>query len=289
MGDVLGSPWERQGGARALAKDPSVFTGFVDSTTSNFNHYQKITKTTVVGEWSDDTEFTIALADSIIEKGYWERENTIKHYLDCGNSCPFLGKNTRALFHGVKTLRGYESRFNREPIVSESNGFLMRASPLSIFNEFQPDFALTNPECKRPAKIYYSILRNALKGTHSSFNLPVEILPSTPKGWCWIPLSLYLQCQKEKYQEAIEWIILQGGDTDTNGCVVGAIYGAVEGFDNLMENEKTESNWQKILDCDTTLGDYSRPDRFHPKRLIEISKDLSRLCRIFCPLGIPNF
>jgi hypothetical protein len=153
----------------------------------------------------------------------------------------------------------------------------MRAAPLSFLNEFYPDYELSNPakKCRKIAKLYYQILKNALEGDHSEFEIEKatkQQIRGKEKGWMIIPLYLYQQCPVQGYPEVMKWVLEQGGDTDTNMAIVGSIISAVVGFEALMEDETTEKNWNKVLECDTELGDYPRPERFHPKRYLQLVK-----------------
>jgi hypothetical protein len=47
-----------------------------------------------------------------------------------------MGKNKANLFKGVKTLKGYQSRFEKKASIEcQSNGSLMRASSISFFEQ----------------------------------------------------------------------------------------------------------------------------------------------------------
>lgn len=51
--------------------------------------------------------------------------------------------------------------------------------------------------------------------------------------------------ENKSYQEAIEEILLEGGDTDTNACIIGGILGCRDGFEAL------KYEWaEKIVKCD---------------------------------------
>jgi len=53
----------------------------------------------------------IALADSLVTARGYDPSGAVAQYTAWANSrSPFMGKNTRALFHGIKTLKGYQTR-----------------------------------------------------------------------------------------------------------------------------------------------------------------------------------
>jgi ADP-ribosylglycohydrolase len=295
LGDALGSPWERGAQAKRLAKNPELFTGELDSYISNFNFYTKETKNGVIGQVSDDTEMTLALCNSIIEKGDYDPDCTTMHYLDFANSCPFLGKNTRALFHGVKTLKGYKKRMEGASS-SQGNGSLMRASPLAIFKSSRraiEDCRLSNPnpDNEACAKVYHSILRAALKGEIATIEMDEktdweEAVTGDKKGWCYVSLYLYSLLQNESFfqknsektfRRTMKFIANHKGDIDTNMAIIGATVGARIGFEKMMEDQVTKANWEKVINSDPSEGDYPRSEHLLPRRIPEIAKELAEL------------
>ena len=229
----------------------------------------------------------IALTRTIVDNEDYDPDKAALSYMDFAAGCPFLGKNTRALFYGVKTLNGYRNRVEKIIESSEGNGCLMRAAPLSVFKtkrRARLDCNLTNPnessiEC---CEIYHSLLRKALKDSvleeidlESSFEKEIT---GKKKGWCYIPLYIYSQTVKElTYRETVESVIRKGGDCDTNACILGSIWGAKEGFQKIMEDPITKENWEVIYNADTNDGDYPRPYKYHPKELVILSKELNKL------------
>lgn len=122
-----------------------------------------------VGSITDDSQMTIHLMRSIVKLGRYDRNDVILSYLDFANSTSQLGKNTRLILKGIKTLRGYESRKSKIDPNNESNGPLMRASPLVIFNDYNiwiQDVSITNTSQTNYIAniIYLYALRFALLG-----------------------------------------------------------------------------------------------------------------------------
>lgn len=74
------------------------------------------------------------------------------------------------------------------------------------------------------------------------------------------------------YQDAIAQTLAGGGDTDTNACIVGGLIGAAVGVDRIPEHMR-----QAVLNCDTTLGKYPRPDFLHPRQVNELIPQLLNL------------
>ena len=54
------------------------------------------------------------------------------------------------------------------------------------------------------------------------------------------------------YAEALPWVIRQGGDTDTNGAIVGALLGARDGFAAIPEN------WRQCVSAENRILEVGR-------------------------------
>ena len=133
-------------------KDYSSNTWFI-SHRSRYGQYHFYEK----GQATDDTEMSIANMRTL-SKGY-SLDEAIKGYLHFVNSgTRSLGTNTRKLFHGYKTASLFWDRYNKQFPSSEaieanqSNGHLMRASPLALITDARArelatkiDTMITNP------------------------------------------------------------------------------------------------------------------------------------------------
>lgn len=267
----------------------------------------------VIGSVTDDTTMTIALYWSIIKNQNWVRDDVIKSYMDWANSgIKYLGKNTRALLHGIKTIKGYNDRYNRIDLSNiQSNGSLMRAFPLFLLFSYLPedqayhraldDTNLTNPNpVNRDATlIYLTILRYIQQGTSSQEALPelVKMVQTEPirdaiinaavgltrdvktnKGWVAHPIYFIIQAWMQadlgkSYSEIINWIILQGGDTDTNAAIAGSILGFYYGEQKLLEDPVTSENIKIVLNADTTQGTLAIDIKYHPVSILESLKE----------------
>ncbi len=81
--------------------------------------------------------------------------------------------------------------------------------------------------------------------TLSELNLNIHI------GYTYKPLgcAIYaLRHQKATFYHTIEPIIREGGDADTNACIVGAFLGALNGYDYINEELKTELSNKNYID-----------------------------------------
>lgn len=174
LGDALGAPHE-------FIYQKKDYDGNLNKRIHYRPNRWQLPKASAIGQTTDDTEMTLCLWRSLVQNLSYDKITTIKHYLEWANDPGTwaMGRNTRALFKGVKTVKGYASRFsklpNNESEVSQSNGSLMRCSPLALYgvlfpdewrNAVQIDNDLTNPNPTNRwvNKIYVKALIMALKG-----------------------------------------------------------------------------------------------------------------------------
>ena len=131
----------------------------------------------VIGQVTDDTMMTLALTESLIRNNGYNRDDIILSYERFANSTGMVGKNTRNLFKGIKTVSSYDSRYSNLLIPNsegkslmnvESNGSLMRASPLIVLSNEHVilDCKLTNPSLVNQdcSLVYVSMLRLLVQG-----------------------------------------------------------------------------------------------------------------------------
>lgn len=294
LGDALGAPHE----FRANAKTP--YTGFLEQrafTISRFHGKKEL----VPGQVTDDSEMTLALLRTLIKDHGYNKENVILSYLKWANSGGWMmGRNTRELFRGVTTLKGYNNRINKVLALnpnerSQSNGALMRCSPLALLWDNMSvieDVKITNPNavCMDCNLIYVTALRLALLGFDGPniFNQIKSIAQTNEvksvlfqveqreirnivqnKGWCLHALwcAMVAITSFDNYANAMEWVISSqpGSDTDTNASISGALIGAILGFNAMQDESKTSKNINILLQVDATTSPTSRPLEYNPK------------------------
>lgn len=83
-------------------------------------------------------------------------------------------------------------------------------------------------------------------------------------GWVKIAFqqALYHLKQEIEFEEALSQVISLGGDTDTNGCILGMLLGCHQGFNKLPD-----VLLQKVLHCDSSLGLHKRDHFLHPREV----------------------
>jgi ADP-ribosylglycohydrolase len=312
LGDALGAPHEFASGVPLR-----LYSGRVEFPLTVNRRFQGGKLVGGLGQVSDDTEMTIALATSIVHGGGYDRTRALRSYLDWANSrCPCLGRNTRALMCGVKTIEGFEVRrkaMRAKPFVqwSQSNGCLMRASPLAAIGEADwraaaaQDCLLTNfhPICWESVQAYVCAARHLLAGEPPSVATKMALAETTEaavvaaieagrdqdqrdvtgaqKGW--VVHALYcaflaLNDDVSTYQDRIDRIIRLGGDTDTNAAIAGALLGASLGEVAMRLEGRTGPNLGTVLGLEgDACGQILRPRRYAAAQLPDLADALSEL------------
>jgi ADP-ribosyl-[dinitrogen reductase] hydrolase len=307
LGDALGVPHE-------FRYQNAPYTGKLEHRGKLIFRFQG-TYSLAIGQYSDDFEKTLTLARSLITNRGYNRDHVVKSYLEWVNSGQvMLGSNTRELFKGVTTIRGYEARYDKkfsEPQETWtcSNGATMSCSPLALLDDPSAviiDCAVTNPhptnlDCNR---VYVAAIRLALQGVD-----PVQIMACVAelaqtdavkevlsqvltkktrdlaylKGWCLHGLYCAMWCllYTSTLQEALDWVIGQhpGSDTDTNAAITGGLIGALRGYTALMSESRTAENIAILRACDTRGGDLPRPVEYTLHDFDELTRQLHE---IFC-------
>lgn len=293
LGDALGAPHEFKRNVEYTGK---LYTG----AQLKFQFQPLITFE--IGQITDDTEMTLALSRQIIKDRKYIEDNVILAYMKWANSkIKGIGKNTSALFRGIKTLKGFRNRYEkRKEIETQSNGSLMRCAPLALLNDdsYIDDCNLTNHNDFNLEihKIYIKCLRNIFKNKKREENYnDIKTLATIPevkkifrdvydkihrdlsinKGWIAHALYCFLWCllYAENYKQGIDWVIShKGSDTDTNACISGSVLGALFGYDTLIKDKDTKENIDILLKCKP-----DRPDIYTLYDIDDICDQLSKL------------
>lgn len=274
IGDALGAQVEFKS-ARSIAES---FSGGVrdlrDGGTWN----------TLGGQATDDSELALSLARSLVMYGpdldrvasayvAWYTSGPF----DCG------GTTGRALGAGHHAeVKGQAARVSAAANgASEANGSLMRVSPWAIWFAGRADEAarwasddsgLTHPNavCRDACAVYCAAIATAISTGASAAEVysvalreaqgrseaVLECLKRAETeapadyalnmGWVRIALqnAFFQLLHAASFEEALVDTVMHGGDTDTNGAIVGALAGAVWG------REAIPRRWQRaVLSC----------------------------------------
>lgn len=152
LGDALGAPHE-------FRYHTVKYTGILEHKTKFKTRWQGV-RYAAIGQYTDDTEMTLALLRSLIRNNGYNEDDVILSYERWASTASMMGINTRKLFKGVKTVRGFRNRQVKvfSDTISQSNGSLMRAFPLALLNDDSAvvtDCELTNPN---PVNVWSSLI-----------------------------------------------------------------------------------------------------------------------------------
>lgn len=293
-GDSLGSLVEFKSPAEIKRMYPNGVRQLADGGTFN----------TLAGQPTDDSEMALLLARSLISKDTYDSADVLRNYKYWLESKPF---DCGLTISGA--LRG-----QMHPD-SQANGALMRVSPIGIFGANYSldqvadwaafDASLTHPNqiCQEVNALYAMAISTSIREELSSHELYDMILnwakertvnssvletilrakTEKPKdfmhqmGWVLIAFqnALYQLLHATSLEEGVVDTVMQGGDTDTNAAIAGALLGAVYGRDAIPEQ------WQKaVLNCkpqDDRVGVHRpRPRCFWPVDVLELAEKLVR-------------
>lgn len=306
LGDALGTPHE------FFSND---YTGKLEYKVKSKRRFKE-PLVGVVGQVSDDTEMTLTLLDQLLEDEGYNQNNVILSYIEWANSdCRFLGKNTRALLKGIKSkgnraLGTYRNRYDKifetdeEKENSQSNGSLMRCSPLFPFTEdiIKEDCSITNPSSfnveaniiycealnsllydKNPDAIVKKIvekvktkeLRKRIKIFENNNYEEFDVTEKRSWSGHAFMFAMGTLIKPLTFNQVMNWTIGENikGDTDTNAAISGAIIGMKLGFNNLLKDKVTAENWEIMMACDTEEGELSRPEKYSPRRIPELASE----------------
>lgn len=258
---------------------------------------------TLAGQLTDDSEMALMLARSLVEQGRFDPQAVESAYQFWFQSKPFDCGNTIG-----SALAG------RRDDASESNGALMRVSPLGIFGVRQlpaqvaewarqdASITHTNRVCQEANELFCVALSRAIMTGEETTLLYHHILGRAEAGcseslvetvrrarqeawdekvvhtgWVLVALqnALWQILHAPSFEEAIVDTISHGGDTDTNAAICGALYGAICGIEGIPER------WlRSVLDCRPEAGHPNvmnpRPEVFWAGDALDLAEQLLR-------------
>jgi ADP-ribosylglycohydrolase len=286
IGDSLGSLVEM----KSAAEIASLYPGGVRNLADGGVYH------TIAGQPTDDSEMALALARKIVELRGFQPNAVLDAYREW--------MTTRPVDIGTTTERGLLGLHTTE---SESNGSLMRVSPLGVWAAGDParaaevarlDSALThkNPVCVEACAAYAAAIAVGIAGegteesrrssmreaalAHSRGRAREAIergrMPEDffgRMGWVLVALqNAFFHLQSSDFEEALVATVAAGGDTDTNAAVCGALLGAALG------KQAIPSRWiLPVLACRSTVdagAPRPRPAAYWPDDILELAEAL---------------
>jgi ADP-ribosylglycohydrolase len=256
----------------------------------------------IAGQPTDDSEMALDMARQLAALGRYCAMRTGRAYCAWLDSGPFdCGITIRNALNGMPTPN------------SQANGALMRVSPLGIFGAgrkradvmdwARKDAALTHvhPVCGQANALFAALLAHAIREGGTGAELYEALLGwmkrmklepalreaveraahgkprdyQSQMGWVLVAFqnALWQMLHAPSFEEGVVDTVMQGGDTDTNAAIAGALLGAIHG------EEAVPAQWREaILNCRTEAGSPSvrtpRPQRYWPVDALELADAL---------------
>jgi ADP-ribosyl-[dinitrogen reductase] hydrolase len=242
IGDSLGSRVELKSAAEIAREYPQGLRELADGGVYHI----------MAGQPTDDSEMALALCRSILKHKIYIAKEVLEAYRDWLQSRPVdVGATTERGLLGLHTTE------------SESNGSLMRVSPIGIWAAGNPrraaeaareDSMLThpNPACVEACAGYAAAIAAGVGGGEREAMLEAALgnasgpardaiqrgcAGSEPAeyekrvGWVLVSLqnAFYQLFHSASFEAALVATIGKGGDTDTNAAIAGALLGAAHG------------------------------------------------------------
>jgi ADP-ribosylglycohydrolase len=269
----------------------------------------------LAGQPTDDSEMALVLARTLAQDGRYDAGRALDAYTwwwpqawDKGNT---LSKALRPACRGKTTAERLELARQNADQTSQSNGCLMRISPLGVFGAGRPaeaagwareDSRLTHPhpvcqgacaafvaavataiaEGGSPQSCYEAALAEAARfeaeaGVRKALEDARHGPPddySRQMGWVLIALqnAFWQLLHASSLEEGVVDTVMRGGDTDTNAAIAGALLGAVH------VQSAVPSRWvHALLSCRPLRGAPTknpRPAAFWPVDALELAEAL---------------
>lgn len=293
-GDALGSAVEFRSAAEIARSHPDGVTRLTDGGTWNL----------IAGQPTDDSEMALALARALASSSGFDPATVGQAYVRWARSGPFdMGGTPRA---GITALaEGRQARSD-----SQSNGALMRVSPIGIFAAGDPalaarlaaeDARLTHPHpvCQAASAAFAAAVATGVAGgSAEEMCAAAELRAGDCDGAKLVRqrLALARRHEPEDFERQMGWVltafqnafhhlmkgtpvaeavsvtVARGGDTDTNAAICGALLGACQG------REAIPLHWRNaVLSCRPVKArgvHHPRPQEYWPDDALELAEAL---------------
>jgi ADP-ribosylglycohydrolase len=284
----------------------------------------------LAGQPTDDSEMALMLARMLGEHGRYDAGKALDAYVhwwprawDRGGTLRQALREASSVRTTAERLEQVQQHANRN---SQSNGCLMRISPLGIFAARSPveaaawarqDSQLThpNPVCQESCAVFVAAVATAIgqkatahqtyeaalaeasrPGVQASVRMALQDAASqrpadyvTQMGWVLIALqnAFYQLLHAPSLEEGVVDTIAQGGDTDTTAAIAGALLGAVHGRAGIP------ARWlHTLLSCrplSTAPTRHPQPMEFWPVDALELAEAvLARGLQVSSALSEPR-
>lgn len=214
------------------------------------------------GQATDDTDLTLAVLCGIRSTTHFDDKVTALEFIKWYHGEPFDVGDT--ILRAIKNIeRGIDPS---GVITSESNGSLMRSAPLSLLSVADKDLihfikmqnqlthggevavaadivlvkslksilhGMDRKSAARTLAVNLHLSKFDMQDIQKSAYGKWEDLPNS--GWIkdTFKILMWTLFNCESFQDALVHAVNLGGDADTNGAIVGTVWGAIEGLDSI--------------------------------------------------------
>ncbi len=271
IGDALGMPFEKLPTAHpSLRWWDGRFADCAD--THPFNHGLR------KGQWTDDTQMTLALAASIVDNKGYDQLATLRKYLDWfGGSPRGVGGTIRTALTDARTMLDKTGFCKPTPVRSpdvRGNGVVMRLSPLSVFilgriDDERQESDLLYQECSlthlgptttRSAEILHHAIRMCHNVTSRESLLRVLScradlhLDQPTTDISTVQRAIACLLATDNFASAVQMAVRLGDDTDTVAACTGAMAGIWYGLEGIPDEYLVDlEDRDRILDLQRQL------------------------------------
>ena len=230
------------------------------------------------GRFTDDTEMSIAVAQSLLEKQPLDGEDLAKRFIQWHKSMPpDEGIQTARALSWLEKGEHWQSvseRIEREMPDSAGNGSIMRCWPIALVwwgnrsqritdSTLQSQITHPHPDCIAGCKLVNLMIVDLAKGAAplQAFDASLQsivisegfrkMLNAAPQrsrqelkntGWVRHTLesAIWALLNTSSFEDALIQAVNLGGDADTVGAVVGALAGAAYGIEAIPQRWRSE-------------------------------------------------
>lgn len=271
VGDALGAPFEFQSpGLYRTTYPERVLTGIGEMRGGGGFDWKP-------GEFTDDTQMAIALAESLVAKGGFDANDLWRRWRAWAGTAKDVGMQTRQVLaeesHAGAARRVHERSGGR----SAGNGSVMRNTPVALWTANrrlddlidlagrQASLTHHDPHNAFGAAIHGAMIRAGIHGedVFDAIDVVLSMLPSEAEDrwgpllapdwqpdtdaangtvWACLAEAVWAVRRAATFEEAVVNAVDLGRDTDTVACVAGGIAGARFGVQSIPSRWTTYLN-----------------------------------------------
>ncbi len=265
VGDALGQMVEFRSPDSILGQYPQGVREMKDGGAFN----------TLAGQPTDDTELALMLARSLVKEKRFDAAKVLKAYrfwyasdpFDCGNTIasglsgsPNEASQANGSLMRISPLGVYGSRFELDDVARWAMEDSRLTHPNEVCQKAVAIYATTIAEAVRTGLGNTALYENALARAQGELYFEPSVYERLRRAWDGLPDAYYgrkvgwvlVALQNAFYhlanttdpEQAIIETVGDGGDTDTNGAICGALLGAVYGVESIPARWRTT-----VLNC----------------------------------------